>query len=226
MQQDNFKRFKIHKIIQMVISIIFFIVYFLLLYFSRSLRDNMYTNMHLLSLCALLWLFMIYSFLCLMFDFKKLQTSIAEQHSLSRKAYLDDLTGIPNRYSCDLIFDTYRDAKDISEIGCVLMCISNLEEINETQGHEAGDKALQDFSVLLEKVADCYGFVGRNGGNEFIAVLENCSEDYVNRFLGDVKKAIHECEMSISIDSVYVLNHNEKVSRFMDLITLVYAKLS
>ncbi len=225
MEQNSFKRFKILKIIQLAVAIVFLVAYFLLLLLTPSLRSNIYTNMSLLLLCVLLWIFMIYSFFMLLFDFRRLEISIASEHALNRKAYLDSLTGIPNRYSCDLIFDTYKDATDIDEIGCVLISISNLVEINEKQGHDAGDQALQDFSSLLEQVADSYGFVGRNGGNEFIVVLENCTEGYVTQFIKAVEEEIESRKMAISIASAYVLNHYEHLQHFTDLISLVYKKL-
>ena len=225
MEQDSFKRFKVLKYIQLTFAVIFFIAYFLLLFLTPSLRANIFTNKNLFMLCAFLWIFMLYTFLMLLFDFRRIELSIACEHDLNRKAYLDTLTGIPNRYSCDLIFDTYKNATDISEIGCVLISISNLGEINEKQGHDTGDQILQDFSALLERVADCYGFVGRNGGNEFIVVLENCTEGYIAQFLHAVEEEIKVCKMSITITSAYVLNHYEKLEHFMDLISLVYKKL-
>ena len=225
MEQNSFKRLKILKYIQLAFAVLFFAVYFLLLFLTPSLRTNIFTNKSLLMICALLWIFMLYTFLMLLFDFRRIELSIASEHDLNRKAYLDTLTGIPNRYSCDLIFDTYKNATNISEIGCVLISISNLVEINETQGHDAGDQLLHDFSALLEKVADCYGFVGRNGGNEFIVVLENCTEGYVAQFLSAVEEEIKSCAMPVTIASAYVLNHYEQLEHFMDLVSLVYKKL-
>lgn len=225
MEQVSFKKFKLLKFIQLALAIVFFLTYFLLLFLTPSLRASIYSNKNLFILCGLLWIFMIYSFLMLLFDFRRIELSIACEHELNRKAYLDSLTGIPNRYSCDLIFDTYKDATNIGEIGCVLLSISNLSEINEKQGHDRGNQILQDFSALLEKVADCYGFVGRNGGNEFIVVLENCTESYVTTFINDVEEEIKSNTLPITIASAYVLNHYEQLDHFMDLISLVYKKL-
>ncbi len=224
-EQDTYKRFRTFKTIQLTTAIIFFIVYFLLLFLNPSLRDNIYTNKELFLLCGLLWLFMIYSFVTIFFDLKKLRESIVSEHTLNRKAYLDTLTGIPNRYSCDLIFDTYKDATDIDEIGCALFSISNLSDINEKEGREAGDQALQDFSALLGSVADSYGFVGRNGGNEFIAVLENCTDGYMTQFIKAVEDEIKARGYTYSVTSAYVLNHYEKLQHFNELISLVYRKI-
>lgn len=224
MEMDTFKKFKIFKTIQLIVAIILFFV-FLILLLNPLLRNSIYTNKELFLLCGLLWLFMIYSFITIFFDLKKLRESIVSEHTLNRKAYLDSLTGIPNRYSCDLIFDTYKHATDIGEIGCALFCISNLSDINEKKGREAGDQVLQDFSALLGSVADSYGFVGRNGGNEFIAVLENCSEGCMTTFIHAVEDEIKKQGLPFSITSAYVLNHYEKLAHFTDLISLVYKKI-
>ncbi len=225
MEQDTLKHLKIHKIIQLCISVTFLLVYFLLLLLSPSLKSNIYSNKALFLLCALLWIFMIYSFVSLFIDFHNLKNRIACEHALNRKAHLDRLTGIPNRYSCDLIFDTYKNADNIEDIGCLLITISNLSSINETQGYDSGDKMLQIFSALLEEIVKPYGFVGRNGGNEFIIVIENCTESAISQLLGSIEGRIKKEDLPITIDSAYALNHNEHFTRFTDIIAFVYRKL-
>ena len=131
----------------------------------------MYTNSNLLTICVFLWAFMVFCFLTTVLDLRQLEKSITDTHSLQKVAYLDSLTGIPNRQSCDIVFEQYENDKDISDLGCALVSISNLALINETLGRERGNALLQQFASVFEKVGDRYGFVGRNGGNEFLIVI-------------------------------------------------------
>ena len=48
-------------------------------------------------------------------------------------AYLDKLTGIPNRYSCDLIFQNMDTPDKVKHVGCFLLSIKNLIEIHVPQ---------------------------------------------------------------------------------------------
>lgn len=50
--------------------------------------------------------------------------------------------------------------------------IDNFKPINDTYGHDVGDKAIQSVSSLLQKSLDDHAITGRWGGEEFIALLD------------------------------------------------------
>lgn len=224
---DYFQNNKLFKVIQLLLLVIFAIVFFLYLYTDEQLRSSVYTNKSLLTICVFLWAFMIYSFVSIVWDFHQLQKNIIDNHALNRTAYLDNLTGIPNRNSCDIIFNKYEAWDDISEIGCALISISNLQSINDNMGREAGNKYLQDFSNIFEKLGDGYGFVGRNSGNEFIAVLEDCREEKMNSFIERLTEALDKYnashpEAGISLSCNTALNYELGVESFTELVRLLY----
>ena len=224
---DYFQNYKLFKVIQLILLVVFSIVFFLYLYMDEQLSSNVYTNRSLLTICVFLWAFMIYSFVSIIWDFHQLQKNIIDNHALNRTAYLDNLTGIPNRNSCDMIFSKYEAYDDISEIGCALISISNLKEINAKMGRAAGNKFLQDFSNIFERLGDGYGFVGRNGGNEFLAVLEDCHEDKMNGFIERLTNALNDYnsshpEAGITLSCNTALNYELGVSSFTELVRLMY----
>lgn len=224
---DYFQNYKLFKVVQLVLLVVFSIVFFLYLYMDEQLRSSVYTNKSLLTICVFLWAFMIYSFVSIIWDFHQLQKNIIDNHALNRTAYLDNLTGIPNRNSCDMIFNKYESCDDISDIGCALISISNLQEINDKLGREAGNRFLQDFSNIFERLGDGYGFVGRNGGNEFLAVLEDCDEDKMNGFIERLTGALDEYnsknpEAGIALSCNTALNHELGVASFSELVRLLY----
>lgn len=47
--------------------------------------------------------------------------------------------------------------------------------INNTYGHVIGNATIQSFSDVLSGASVGLCFVGRNGGNKFLALFENCT---------------------------------------------------
>ena len=175
MRKDSIRLYRTFKAIQLILLIVFFIAFFLYLKTDPILSNNIFTDSKLLSICVFLWAFMIFSFICIVLDFRQLEKNINDSDDLNRIAYLDTLTGIPNRISCDLIFQKYENVAPtvIENLACGLISITNLALINEALGREKGNFLIQDFASIFETVGKKYGFVGRNGGNEFIIVIEN-----------------------------------------------------
>lgn len=226
-KSDIFQNYKLFKVIQLFLLVVFALAFFFRLYSDENLRTSVYTNQSLLTICVFLWAFMLYSFISIIWDFHQLQKNIIDNHDLHRAAYLDTLTGIPNRTSCDIIFDKYEAAGNIDHIGCALISISNLRAINEEFGREVGNRYLQDFSNIFERLGDGYGFVGRNGGNEFIAVLEDCDEEKMNGFIQKLTSALDEYSLShteaaIILSAHTAVNRELGIKSFTELMRLLY----
>lgn len=230
MQQNYVKEQKIIKIVQLVILVIIELTFILLLLFKPELRTRIYSNFALLTVCTVTWILMIFSLLCLFLDFYRLKSLAIAKHALNKVAYLDTLTGIPNRYSCDLIFQSYADGNNMEQVGCAMIQLANLKAINEALGHSVGDGMLQDFSNLFEKIGDKYGFVARNGGNEFIIVINDCTDKKMGTFTEELSKCVSDYNhlhdyAPIEIDQAYVLNSEMHAERINELITMAYEKL-
>ena len=228
MKEDYFKSYKYFKVVQLAVLLLFAIAFFCFLYFDKDLHQNIYTNKSLLTICVFLWAFMIYSLASIVWDFKQLEGNIVHDSYLNRAAFVDTLTGIPNRYSCDRIFEKYSSGTDISKVGCALVTISNLKEINKESGRKQGNVILRDFSRLFEEVGKKYGFVGRNSGNEFLLVMEESGENEMTKFIDDLGASIdeyngHGAEF-IETSTSYILNSTEKIDEFTDLVAALYKK--
>lgn len=226
MTNDYFKGFKLFKMIQLAILIIFAIMFFLFLYLDENLRTSVYTNKSLLTICVFLWGFMIYSVICIVLDFFQLEGHIVHDNVLNKAVYTDTLTGIPNRFGCDMIFEEYSGMKDISQLGCAVVKIVNLGEINHRIGRTAGNQVLVEFSKIIEKIGEEYGFVGRNNGNEFLAVIDSCDSSKMDNFFEKLNKQINEhnkvSDIQIEIENTSILNKEVKASDFNELIEKLY----
>lgn len=226
MKEDYFKSYKYFKVVQLAVLVIFALAFFCFLYFDRDLHQNIYTNRSLLTICVFLWAFMIYSLASIVWDFKQLEGNIVHDSALSRVVYVDTLTGIPNRYSCDMIFEKYGPGSDISKIGCALCTITNLEEVNKVSGRKQGNAILCDFSKMFENMGKKYGFVGRNGGNEFLFVMETSGGEQMSAFISELNADIDKYNENnadkIQIKTHYLLNEEVEAAEFTDLIAELY----
>ncbi|MBO4458141.1 MAG: GGDEF domain-containing protein [Butyrivibrio sp.] len=169
-------------------------------------------------------------FLSVIIDFFILKKTTNIGYKLNRLAYLDRLTGIPNRYSCDLLFDSFNTPERLPNTGFIVMRINNLSDVNKNTGHEGGNNLISEFCYILEDVGEKYGYVGRNGGNEFITLIENCSDTDSDMFLLDLTKRIrgyNELALGTPLEIAYagVLNSVEKKSGISELISFAYKKL-
>lgn len=231
MQEQPFiQKLRHAKFVQLIFLLIIELIFIITLILSKDLRNRIYSNETLFFLCLVTWVLALFSLGWLIYDFLKLRTLAMESHSLNQTAYLDKLTGVPNRHSLDTVFQTYTTTESLQHTCCVMLTISNLKEINKIHGRQAGDKILQDFCNLFEEIGDDYGFVGRNGGNEFVAVINNCNHETVKKFLAVLENRISLYNAAnestpIRPHSAYTLFDELEVTAFTQLLTATYNKL-
>ena len=95
---------------------------------------------------------------------------------VSRLAYEDALTGLPNRRALDERLERALGRAEASGIDVALLLgdLDELKRINDTRGHEAGDDALRHTAeALVAAVADRPGtLVARVSGDEYCVLLE------------------------------------------------------
>ena len=89
------------------------------------------------------------------------------------QAHFDNLTNLPNRFlSLNRLEQSLIDAKRNKELVAVLFLdLDDFKKINDTLGHEAGDKILINSSDRLRHTIRNSDTVGRLGGDEFIILL-------------------------------------------------------
>jgi len=101
--------------------------------------------------------------------------------AVEKKARIDPLTGVGNRFGFSRFTDELDDRilnGEISEFALVVCDINDLKKANDTRGHMAGDSCIRKASDMLRNVFD-HSSVYRIGGDEFVAVL--LGEDYADR---------------------------------------------
>jgi len=108
---------------------------------------------------------------------------------LEEISQMDTLTGIRNRRAMSLCMKRMQEER--SPFGVLNIDLNGLKTVNDREGHEAGDQLLIQAGEILNKVFyqdDLF----RTGGDEFIVISRNISEDTfakkLSRLRGDVIK--------------------------------------
>lgn len=86
-------------------------------------------------------------------------------------AMTDDLTGVPNRRAVLAQLEPLVSRVDQTPCSMLIIDIDHFKSINDQHGHAEGDKALKLVATKLRASVSEPAFVGRLGGEEFVAVL-------------------------------------------------------
>ena len=105
---------------------------------------------------------------------KALQRSLDQARISAEK---DHLTGLPNRRAFEArLASEYAAAQASHEPLCIAFCdIDNFKAINDTHGHEAGDRILKTVAQNLARIASAKCHVARHGGEEFVVLFRGTS---------------------------------------------------
>ena len=97
------------------------------------------------------------------------------QESLNKQVNYDDLTKLPNRtlFHDRLTQGIIKAKRRDSKLALFFLDIDNFKHINDSLGHEAGDKVLKHFAKLLKQQIRSEDTLARLGGDEFTIIMEN-----------------------------------------------------
>jgi len=98
---------------------------------------------------------------------------------LQRLTEIDPLTGLLNRRGMIDRFEKEiaRQARQGGSMGILLLDLDYFKKVNDTYGHAAGDLALGAVANVLVSMKRSYDHAGRWGGEEFLLLLPECSEE-------------------------------------------------
>ncbi|MBY4841318.1 GGDEF domain-containing protein [Pantoea sp. DY-15] len=123
----------------------------------------------------------------------------------------DELTGLPNRRHLNVIL---RGLENRSGTICIAD-IDHFKKINDTYGHEAGDRVLRDTGLRLSNLVSENVFIARSGGEEFaIVIYDNINaEDIIRKIKTSVSDACNgSFGITLSIGVATKLKHDSSSS--------------
>lgn len=142
---------------------------------NRTKNGNTFLVMGLLALSFAIML-SNFSFL-----HRREEESVRELGEVKSVAYKDALTGVKSKHA----FAEWEDKLDmeisnnvLDKFAVVVFDVNGLKQVNDTQGHKAGDAYIRSACMLVCDVFK-HSPVFRIGGDEFVAILQG--DDYANR---------------------------------------------
>jgi len=98
---------------------------------------------------------------------------LRQQEKLSFLATHDPLTGLLTRGALDdvLRLEIARAMRNLERLAVFYLDLDRFKEVNDTHGHAAGDRVLQEVSVRLRDALRASDTIARLGGDEFVVLL-------------------------------------------------------
>jgi diguanylate cyclase (GGDEF)-like protein len=111
------------------------------------------------------------------------------------QAATDNLTGLLNRRSFEQRVSALRREGTLASL--VMADLDHFKAINDTYGHETGDRALRLFAKVLGESLRTQDIIARHGGEEFVFALPGCTAKDARGLL-DALKVRLDAEITVA----------------------------
>ena len=130
----------------------------------------------------------------------------AKNKLLEEMAHTDPLTGLPNRRAIEDW--AARQLRGAARHGFAMWVahadLDNFKSINDSYGHDAGDRVLQKFGEVLRESTRASDISGRMGGDEFLLVMTHLDEKSTRLTVERLRKQFAALQFSFGGDVVSV----------------------
>lgn len=116
-----------------------------------------------------------------------------EKAMLRRKALTDPLTGVKNRQGLRESFDKMLEDRSGASYILVILDLDNFKSVNDSYGHQQGDRYLRELGRILNGVEGARAF--RFGGDEFCLLFRDQSDGKVERSCLEVQEAFRQSKV-------------------------------
>lgn len=106
---------------------------------------------------------------------------------------LRDLDVHSRQYLSNILFNKYRDNSKLNTkepYTVIFGDFNKLNKINKEHGNEAGDQAITTAVSLIKDQLPKNAKISRIGGDEFLFIIEGCTEDKSKEYIANVNKAL------------------------------------
>ena len=111
-------------------------------------------------------------------------THIANKEQLNFEATHDELTGLYNRRGYEFLLDNV----DLETSALLLFDLDEFKSVNDTYGHDVGDKVLVRASDAIAKSFRNEDYVCRLGGDEFVVIMVHVTSDMQELIKGKIQR--------------------------------------
>jgi diguanylate cyclase (GGDEF)-like protein len=145
-----------------------------------------------------------YSFNAMSAEIERNVGSLNEANrKLERLATVDELTGLFNRRRFYEVFQVELEnfKRYDNRFSIIMADIDKFKQVNDTYGHEAGDRILQEISGVLSSNARKGDTVARFGGEEFILLLPMTAKEGAHLFAEKIRQEIEKIRITLASGS-------------------------
>jgi diguanylate cyclase (GGDEF)-like protein len=138
-----------------------------------------------------------------MLRIKRLQDELEEKNrELERLSISDGLTGLFNhRHIHGLLGEEFERAERSGDrVSVAMLDLDRFKSINDTYGHQAGDRVLVQLADILRETAREIDRLGRYGGEEFMALLPETGIDDAAVFVERVRREVARRHFDVGLD--------------------------
>lgn len=131
----------------------------------------------------------------------KAQAELRHAERLKSEALSDSMTNLFNRRGWDLLLESEENrCRRYGHPAAVLVVdLDHLKQINDTQGHAAGDELIRRTGVALRQAARSLDVIARLGGDEFSILAVECDPQGAETLLARTREALAEAGIHASI---------------------------
>ena len=133
--------------------------------------------------------------------FSDISTLVKNEEEMRYLATHDTLTGLPNRYHLTESIDHAISIAERNEslIAVVFIDLDNFKIINDSMGHQVGDKFLIEIAKRLKESVRKSDTVARIGGDEFVILLESIPSESDMKVL--LEKILHNIRTKFTYEN-------------------------
>ena len=225
------KKYSFYKTVQLILTLGIAAAVILVVFPRADVFHLVANNPEMKILAMAVWAVLLFSFIFIFLDYTFFFNYKKEYKEMELAASSDPVSGIANRFSCDILIEKYLDKPLPSNIGVAVLNLTNVNEINRMYGHLQGNLAIRDFSNILRISSSDLCFVGRNGGINFLAIFENSDGDKITNFLDRVSQRVvtHNRDVkNIPLEFAYgtAFSGTDRVEDITKLISLANSRVT
>lgn len=112
----------------------------------------------------------------------------ASEEQLQCLAFHDGLTSLPNRHYFYKYVNDLIDSNTLNKMAIIFLDLNQFKQINDTLGHDAGDKLLQVAATRLKGLKSESREVFRLGGDEFVVVAQIEQKEEISQTVNTIIK--------------------------------------
>lgn len=131
------------------------------------------------------------------------------------KAYTDPCTGLFNKNRWDELMDSKLPVT--GNLAVMMLDLNGLKYVNDTYGHEAGDRMIFDFANILRNTLPPGTLICRWGGDEFTAMLMDSSQEKMVQHMELLGNAVQRYNESGNPPYIYYAAGFALASEFPEL---------